>query len=282
MTKEWYETMQKTSFHLSLKASKKANTFSEDYFRNLYNKEEKAWLKLQEDVSKVKFEDMHPEEFYIENFEDYQMSVEAFEEVKKTCFETREQVHSNFNETNSVFNPEHEKKIFKQALHHNIKYLKSNLPYEILQKVADIRVLALNHASVNVKKEIAIFCKSNDKKCEVALKSYQKEYQNIFKDGIPHFVENFNFHDCKVISCCKRGKDVVLKLDTTGGFTNINQVIFKNCTALKKDNHLYGVWWLYDEIYKTDEGYEIHVLLQGKQLIDFIISTKDVEYLQSP
>lgn len=55
--------MQKTSFYLSLRVSKEAGVFSEDYFKKFYKSEEKAWLRLQEDASKVQFEDIYPEEF---------------------------------------------------------------------------------------------------------------------------------------------------------------------------------------------------------------------------
>ncbi len=59
MTKEWYETHQKTSFHLPLKVSKKAEVFSEDYFKKLYKSEEKAWLSLQENDSNETFYEIH-------------------------------------------------------------------------------------------------------------------------------------------------------------------------------------------------------------------------------
>ena len=58
MTKDWYETMQKTDLHLLLKVSKKAAVFSEDYFKELYKREEKKWLQLQSEVSEVQFEDI--------------------------------------------------------------------------------------------------------------------------------------------------------------------------------------------------------------------------------
>ncbi|MDF2596910.1 MAG: hypothetical protein K0R69_3251 [Clostridia bacterium] len=41
---------------------------------------------------------------------------------------------------------------------------------------------------------------------------------------------------------------------------------------------LNGAWWLYDEIYGTNDGYEIHVLLQKNELIDFIFTVTDVEF----
>jgi len=276
MTKEWYETMQNTNFHLLLRVSKKAEVFSEDYFKKLYKSEEKAWLRLQEDVSKVKFEDICPDKFQAED-DGRLLEPSEFEEAKKEYFEMREKARLNFVKI-PAFDPEQEKKNFNQALQHNVKNLERNLPDEILQKIADIRVLALNRASADIKKEITAYCKANEKAVESATKAYWKEYKKNFRDGEPAFTEKFNFHDCKVISCRKKGKDVILTLDNSGGFTTVSQIIFKNCSILKQDKPLHGVWWLYDEIYKTNGGYEIHVLLQKNELIDFIATVIDVEY----
>ena len=277
MTKEWYETMQKTDFHLLLRVSKKADVFSEDYFKKLYKSKEKAWLRLQEDVSKVQFEDIYPDEFQAEYADGHPLKPSEFEEAKKEYFEMREKARLNFVNT-PAFDPEQEKKNFKQALQHNVKHLERNLPGEILQKIADIRVLALNHASADIKKEITAYCKENEKAVESATNAYWNEQKNSFKNGEPAFSENFNFHDCKVISCRNKGKDTVLTLDNSGGFISISQIIFKNCSILKQDTPLHRAWWLYDEMYKTDAGYEIHVLLQKKELIDFIVTVTDVEY----
>lgn len=279
MTKEWYNTMQKTDFHLLLKISKRAEFFSEEYFKKLYKKEEAAWLQLQKDVSNVRFEDIFPEEFYMENVDGAPVDSEEFEEAKRAYFEIREQALLEHDKNPPVFDVEQEKKNFKQALRYNVKHLKANLPTDILQKVADIRILALNHASAEVKREITAFCKANDESGKDAMKAYWKEYKKTFKRCEPVFVESFNFHDYKVVSYRQKGNDLLLGLDNSGGFTGINQIIFKDCIVIKQDSPLRGAWWLYDEIYKTDNGYEIHVLLQNKELIEFTISTTDVEFV---
>lgn len=277
MTKEWYETAQKTSFHLLLRVSKKAELFSEDYFKKLYKSEEKAWLKLQEDVSNVKFEDIYPDEFQAEYVDGRPLEAAEFEKAKKQYYEMREQARLNFVNI-SDFDSEQEKKNFKRALRHNVKYLRENLPDYILQKIADIRVLALNRASADIKKDITTYCKANEKAVESATMTYWKEYKKSFKNCKLAFTENFNFHDCKVTSCCKKGKNIVLTLDNSGGFTTISQIVFKNCSILKQDTLLHGAWWLYDGIYKTNGGYEIHILLLKNELIDFIVNVADVEY----
>lgn len=279
LTKEWYDTMQKTSFNLLLKVSKKGETYSEAYFNELYKREEKVWLKYSEDVSKLKLEDLYPEEFEADYDDGTPMEPSEYEEAKRDYFEMREQVRLDL-ENAPPFDPDQEKEDFKQAFRYDVKHLEENLPDHILQKVADIRVLALNRASADVKKIIAAYCKANDKIVESTLKAYEAEYRRTFMEGEPDFAEGFDFHDCKVVSCRKNGKDLVIIIDNSGGFTTISQVIFRNCSILLQDKPLHGAWWLYDESYRENERFEIHILLQrNKELIDFIVNVTDVTYI---
>jgi hypothetical protein len=98
MTKEWYETMQKSGYHLPLKVSKKAEVFSSYYFKKLYKSEEKAWLQLQKDFSE--YANGSP------------LEQEEFEEVKKKYDKIQEQARLNFINI-PAFDPEQEKKNFK-------------------------------------------------------------------------------------------------------------------------------------------------------------------------
>ncbi len=277
LTKEWYETMQKTDLHLLLKVSKTAEAFSEEYFRELYKREEKNWLKLQKDVSEVKFEDIYPEDYHAAYPDGTPLEESLLEEARKSYFEQREQARLKFN-NRPEFNIEEKKKRFKQSFRYNLKLLKNSLPESILLKVADIRVLALNYASREVKQEITQFCKQNEKSTRAAMAAYQKQYRKQFKTGAPAFVEELNLHDCMVLSCRRAGNDVVLVLDNSGGFTNISTIRIKNCVVIKQDAPLHGAWCLYEEIYKAGESFEIHFLLDKNKLIDYIIVADDLEY----
>lgn len=278
LTKEWYETMQKTDLHLLLKVSKTAEAFSEEYFRELYKREEKNWLKLQKDVSEVKFEDIYPEDYHAAYPDGTPLEESLLEEARKSYFEQREQARLKFN-NRPEFNIEEKKKRFKQSFRYNLKRLKNSLPESILLKVADIRVLALNYASREVKQEITQFCKQNEKSTRAAMAAYQKQYRKQFKTGAPAFVEELNLHDCMVLSCRRAGNDVVMVLDNSGGFTNISTIRIKNCVVIKQDAPLHGAWCLYEEIYKAGESFEIHFLLDKNKLIDYIIVADDLEYL---
>ena len=44
-------------------------------------------------------------------------------------------------------------------------------------------------------------------------------------------------------------------------FPEIKAIRFRDAEILKQEEPLENTWWLYDEIWKTDRGYEIHALL---------------------
>jgi len=110
----------------------------------------------------------------------------------------------------------------------------------------------------------------------------QDRYERTLKDNKDAFIVKFGFHDCRVISCRKKGKDLIIMLDNSNTMTNVNRVTIKDCNILKQDKPLYGAWWIYEEIYRSDNGcYEIHCLLchrNQKDFIDFIFTTSGVEY----
>lgn len=277
MTKEWYGTMQKTDFYSRLKVSKDAEFFSEGYFKELYKSEEKKWLELQESVSNVKFEDIYPEVFHACNVDGSPLEKNDFERLEREYFEQREKDRLEFN-NRLPFDPLEEKKKFKRIFHLNINKLKENLSDEILKKVADIRVLALDYASSEVKNDITKYCKMNEEKVQKVVDAYQEQLKKQFHSNVPAFVSELYLHDCDVLSCRKDGKDIVLFIDNSHGFTKINKIRMKNCNVIKQDAPLHGAWCLYEEIYKLGEKYEIHFLLQKNKLIDYIVLVDDIEF----
>ncbi|MBO4432861.1 MAG: DUF4085 family protein [Clostridia bacterium] len=281
LTKEWYKTMQNAGFILPFRVSKKAETFSEDYFKKLYRREEKKWLDLEKEASELTFEELYPEEFpeedYFEEVEGFPPYTEAEkEEARRQYYEEREQARIDYEEP-PPFNPDKERKIFKRLFNDNVKCLKEDIPEDILKKVADIRVMALNSVSAEVKNELARYYKNNKKIVDRALKATEKEYNKLLKTDAASFIKDLSLHDCKVLSCKKDGKDVVITLDNSGGFTSVEKVRLKNCSVIKQEAKLRGAWCLYEEVYKVKTGYEIHFLLEKGKLIDYIVSVENVE-----
>jgi hypothetical protein len=53
LTKEWYETIQKEHVHLILNISERAEKYSEEYFRELYDKDETRWVEKEASAHKI-------------------------------------------------------------------------------------------------------------------------------------------------------------------------------------------------------------------------------------
>ena len=137
LTKEWYKSMQRADMDLTLKVSKKAESFSEKYYNDLYKQEENKWIKLQKEILNAEFEEKFPE------YADISI-------LDKNGYKERKKAFVEFAKVTS-FDLTKEKEQFNKLHKSNIKHLKNELPTEILNKIADIRVLALERASITVK-----------------------------------------------------------------------------------------------------------------------------------
>ncbi|MDD9271774.1 DUF4085 family protein [Paenibacillus sp. GCM10023248] len=247
-TKEWYELCQKTSFHLGLEEEKHAETFSEPYFQQLYNTELNSWLHLQEEISSIIEND---EAAFINNNHGY----EPFNRAKSI-----EQFHESFN-----YNQEH---------------LQRNLPAAILKQIADIRVFTLNKATRAVINAVTTYCEDNERSVKATIEDYRRYMREVSNTMDKEIINKFRFHDCTITNTVQEDKSFVIRLDNSGGFTNINQVTFKNFNIIKQEGSLEDSWWLYEEVYKVNNRYEFHVLLQNNKmgLVNFIISADQVSF----
>ncbi|WP_373844651.1 DUF4085 family protein [Clostridium sp.] len=248
-TKKWYELCQKISIHFSLKEVKESESFSEEYFHQLYKQELMEWLSLQEKIVSYKAE--------LEITKGSCISYEPLDREKLS-----EQFYEGF--------------IYRQ------EYVKTALPEEILKEIADIRVCALGKASYQVIQAVTLFCEDNEKSVNRTLEEYQKYYKKASKSFDRNIVENINFHDCSIIDVKQTEQYLSILFDNSGGFTDIDEVQFENYEIIKQDALLQNSRWLYDEIYKINDKYELHVLLQNVDLVDFIISADNITFKHRP
>jgi len=246
-TKEWYELGKKTSFHLSLEEEKQVETFSEQYFQQLYNIKLNNSLKLQQEVASYIAESETADGDYIEH--------KRFDREKAT-----ELFYNQF-----IFNQD---------------YIKDLLPKNILNEIADIRVFILDKATRNVIDAVTQFCEQNVRSRDSAIEEYRKYYKESLKSFDKIMVENIGFHDCVIISSKKEGKSLILIIDNSRVFTDIDEVVFENYNIIKQEGLLENSWWLYNEIYKVNDKYELHILLQNRNsdLIELIISFENIAF----
>ena len=94
----------------------------------------------------------------------------------------------------------------------------------------------------------------------------------------------FRFHDANVLSVRKIGADAEMLL-SDGGFmgTPYCRVIFRNVSLFEREKGLVirtkrensgeissNVIYLYDELYRTESGYEVHMMLTGRQDLRYL------------
>ncbi len=246
-TKEWYELNQNTNAYLPLEEAKEAESFSEEYFQQLYDQQ------LTKTLTKW------------EEFASYQVECKALNE--------------NYIIT-ELFDREKISKQFHEAFIYNQEHIREILPVEILEKIADIRVYVLKKASHEVLNAVTQFCKESEKLVRNTAKEYQEYYKKALESFDRNIVENINFHDCRIIDLKHKEQSLSILFDNSGGFTDIDEIHFENYKIIKQAPLILGSWWLYEEIYKINDKYELHVLLHNKEmdLVEFIICADHISF----
>ena len=259
LTKEWYYGNK--NICLDLEVDTKAEKLSEEYYKELYNSKLNSFLEEEKEVSEMDYEPETWEDIQIMDDEGNiisareVMSEEEFEALRQQLLEEEQ------NQQDVEIEPYDEEAStndFLEMHQDEIEELKENLPKEILDEVADIRVLALGVATEKVKDLVDKYSQECEMKFEKPFNEYNKHWYSI-ADKVPaHIKENYNFHDCAILKMTKCGNDIVFELDNSGGFTNINKITYKDAVILE-NNFVGGCYWIYDEMYLCDKGYECHI-----------------------
>lgn len=277
LTKEWYETMQRTSLHLLLEPLEEARTFSESLFQRLYAEKEQEFLDQEERVCDIDADELAD-----------RISDPPVEHVDSTPFSEEERVAAiAFQQYISkalreapkmIFDPEKSKAEFLRRHLAFLERISCKLPDEIKQKIADLRVYALNYATSEIIEEVAAYSKSCDEFVKQTMKEVSEREKEFFADNRPTFFDHYDIHDHKIKSSHFSQKDFVLE-----PFHKYDCIFtFKNAEILVQERELDNSYMLYDEIYPTEIGYEFHFLLgfyedEASELFELTLRCSDLE-----
>lgn len=220
-TKEWYETCQNSGWHLNLSVSKNAEEFSDDYYRDLYTRRRRAFVKEQKEMAEAKGE--------------------AFDKVAAEV----------------DFMQLHEKTVTR---------MEESLPLEIRAEVADIRVLALDIATKEVRQKLKAWCEGNKKEADAKVAGY---------DGLK-LEENL----CGSIIRTMEMKTDALTFKLEG--SDVKKVVFKNYKVMEQGGYVLGAEWLQQEVYEAEGGNEYHALLMKKdgKLAYLTVFAEEIEFVK--
>lgn len=279
LTKEWYELCQRSYLHLGMKVVKGASVYNEELYDRLYKKEENDFVRLQRQCydsdPRVMLEDdgkvykplmiLFNGEMFEEDETVYQMPIEEKERIQKLIEEF--DVRPPFDEAKCKEEFHDIQENFK------IKQVKEKVPMELIDQIADIRLFALGYCTRKVLKQLERISYEN----EIKVNSISEECMTAQQaEEIPQSIrEAFGFHDCRITEFIV-DKDIIIRLNTQGGFTDLNKITFISSEIIKEDKFMVGSVWIYNELYRTEHGYEVHILCENNELSELVIRCKDI------
>lgn len=280
LTKEWYELCQRTGLHFGMKVNKGAAFYDEELYLKLYKRKERKFVKIQHESYNF------DPRFMLEQDGCTGVPIDKFvtgEEIKEEDIivfhmttEERESIQKMIDEYD-VRPPFDEKRCRDEFRYIQETYkiidAKEKIPHELIQQIADIRIFALGYCTKEVLNQLKKISKKNEQKVNLISDEYSKAQQ---AENIPQYIkESFGFHDCEVTELSV-DKNIVMRFDTRGGFTDLNKITFVTSEIIKQEDHIVGSTWIYNELYRTENGYEAHMLFQGEDMPELIISCKDI------
>lgn len=280
LTKEWYELCQKTGLHFGMRVHKGAARYDEALYLQLYKRKEKEFVRMQRAIYDVDPRFMLEQDgctlIPLNKFSKGELINEEDKVIYHMQHEEKERIQKLIKEYDARL-PFDEKKCREEfsAIQETVKKeIIDSLPHELYQQIADLRVFSLGYCTKKILSQLKGLSKDNGKKMERVLNEYSKAQQ---EENIPQIIrERFGFHDCTVIEFTVGKDDIVIRLDTSGGFTNFNMITFSTSEIIKQEGHILGSTWLYDELYRMENGYEAHILLVGEEIAELIIRCNDI------
>lgn len=262
LTKEWYLSRKSEIEDLVRYPSEEARFFSEDYFQKLFAESEQAHL----NSAKEDFRDMVQQDAQ----DHHESSPSAFD-----CEQAKAEHHDLFLS--------------------RIEFLKQELPTDIIESIADLRICALRYATPEVIEMIHEYCEAFKKVWHETLMASWAQQKLRFKDHEPAFLEDCSIHDYHIKTGRFVGDAFILEPAEDESTTFYEKLfgrkvygatyIFRNAEILHLENSLEDTFGVYEEVFPSDSGYEFHFILaespHGRQnAFEFDIRCSDLLILK--
>lgn len=153
---------------------------------------------------------------------------------------------------------------FAENYEDNLKFIKENLPSEILDDVKDLRVLALGTATHDMAMRITRFCGKKNRLCEAA----EREYENASEEADEKIGATaqklLSLIGAKIVSIETNGDDAILNFNPAQSLET-KSVTIKNARLSESDGELAGSAIIKYELLIADEGgFEFSLLTLGE------------------
>ena len=303
-TKEWYELMQRQNYTSGFKKIPD-KVYTDEDIQAFYDKDLKAEVARDRRIHNtpplapdwedelLAPENFSPDMFLFENEETGErFQPETPEIARQYLDEVRRRAQEQF-AARPPFDPTETIECFRDCYKAQLRYGFRHLPMWVQESV-DPRLLALNRIPESAYKRLKKEEQTNRRALE---KINAKATAVLEQQDIPEEIrEQFYFHDASVLAIKKVRSDVELYLRKDGGWpddtTPYSKIIFKNVQRFDREKGFSlrpkldesgdlrtGCIYLYDELYQTEDGYEIHMLFWTRKALRYLtICSEDIEF----
>lgn len=192
-----------------------------------------------------------------------------------------------------TFDPADTIECFQMCYRMGVRHAVSGYP-EWVAETVDKRLLALMMMPESAFQRL----KKEEQKNRRTFEKINKAVDVVLsRQEIPEKIqEQFHFHDAHVLALKKARRDVELYLRKdgywSGDMTPYIKIVFKNVSGLDREKGLVfrkrieedgeifsNCQYLYDELYRTEDGYEVHMLLWTMKALRYLtIRCREIEF----
>lgn len=164
--------------------------------------------------------------------------------------------------TKTAFDPVAAESAFEASFNENLEFVKTNLPAEILEKVADVRVLAMGSASYDVTQAITRFCGQVNRRCEAVKEDYDAEVEKLAETMGWYKINLLNMLNNAPLTLAESDSEGNFILETSPEYTEIAcRVTLTSPEILECDENLVGAQILHFEILPNGENDRVRLNL---------------------
>lgn len=249
-TKEWYNKMQRTGMHMLLRIDERCSKYSDELFAELYNKERDRYLKIMS---------------FCEDFNEFtNLMISIDKNFSNLDIEVQKRRFEEFKEEELGGLTLSDK--FDDKIKLALQGLKEKLDKEFFKEVMDVRVLALGYATEEIYRRLENLSNENEKFVNSKIKEYADYLRENMNEGLAILDEDL--HDSFITKIEKKDNDLCMSLEVIGSSNKM--IIFKDYEIIL-DEGIEDGYWLYNEVYRTGSGLEIHILASTDELKEMII-----------
>lgn len=256
-TKEWYLRSRCTGLHMYLRHCSEKEAKSSKYY-------EKLFAIYADDV----------------RFECEQIKNTSYDVFAEDREDEDEDVLTNEFVMWKINNDPAEAEFYAASrLAERIERLRLILPEDIVSRIPDIRIFALNYADDATAEMITEYAEECRRFAAETDFRFEEEYPARTEPIPDEIWREYGFAGGRINKVVRKGRDMTVYIDNSGTPSDVTAVYLEDTDVQRLDDGLDGALWLHNELYLVDGEYEVCALCRnGRDFPEFILHTRNISF----